>query len=59
VTPEQAAIRIADHRHNASSYNAAGYRAWNSGDYRTAIALWRNAVQANRAARKLVKEATP
>lgn len=57
MTPEQAAVRIADHRHNAASYTAAGYRAWNSGDYRTAIALWRNAVQANRAARKLAREA--
>jgi hypothetical protein len=59
VTAEQAAIRIADHRHNAASYTAAGYRAWNSGDYRTAIALWHNAVQANRAARKLAREMTP
>lgn len=59
MTPEQAAIRIADHRSNATAYNSAGYRAWNSGDYHTAIGLWRNAVQANRAARKLARELKP
>lgn len=59
MTPEQAAIRAADHRANAAVYKTAARRALKRGDLRTAIALWRNAAYANHAARELGKQATP
>lgn len=59
MTPEQAAIRAADHRANAAVYKTAARRALKRGDLRTAVALWRNAAHANYAARTLDKQVTP